>query len=106
LLLTNRLVLQPLLETEIYGKADPEHRFGAGLATLDLGLRLRYEIRREIASYVGLVSGAASSSGRLNSPKMQAKPPLGRVWPSGFGPGSDEPLRSGTTSEFGVSSAL
>jgi copper resistance protein B len=55
LLLTNRLVLQPLLETEIYGKADPEHRFGAGLATLDLGLRLRYEIRRKIAPYVGLV---------------------------------------------------
>jgi copper resistance protein B len=55
LLLTNRLVLQPLLETEIYGKSDPEHRFGAGLATLDLGVRLRYEIRREIAPYAGLV---------------------------------------------------
>jgi copper resistance protein B len=55
LLLTNRLVLQPLLETEIYGKSDPEHGFGAGLATLDLGVRLRYEIRREIAPYVGLV---------------------------------------------------
>jgi len=55
LLLTNRLVLQPLLETEIYGKGDPEHGFGAGLATLDLGVRLRYEIRREIAPYVGLV---------------------------------------------------
>jgi copper resistance protein B len=55
LLLTNRLVLQPLLETELYGKSDPEHRFGAGLATLDLGLRLRYEIRREMAPYVGLV---------------------------------------------------
>ena len=55
LLLTNRLVLQPLLETEIYGKADPEHRYGAGFATLDLGLRLRYEIRREMAPYVGLV---------------------------------------------------
>ena len=55
LLLTNRLVLQPLLETEIYGKSDPEHGFGAGLATLDLGVRLRYEMRREIAPYVGLV---------------------------------------------------
>lgn len=55
LLVTNRLVIQPLLETEIYGKDDPEHGFGAGLATLDLGLRLRYEIRREFAPYIGLV---------------------------------------------------
>jgi copper resistance protein B len=55
LLLTNRLVLQPLLETEIYGKDDPEHGFGAGLTTLDIGIRLRYEIRREFAPYVGLV---------------------------------------------------
>ena len=55
LLLTNRFVIQPLLETEIYGKDDPEHGFGAGLATVDLGVRLRYEIRREFAPYVGLV---------------------------------------------------
>jgi copper resistance protein B len=55
LLLTNRLVLQPLLETEIYGKADPERGFGAGLTTIDVGLRLRYELRREFAPYVGLV---------------------------------------------------
>ncbi len=55
LLLTNRVVLQPMLETEIYGKSDPEHHFGAGLATLDVGLRLRYEIRREFAPYAGLV---------------------------------------------------
>jgi copper resistance protein B len=54
LLLTNRLVLQPLLEAEIYGKSDLEHGFGAGLATLDLGVRLRYEIRREVAPYLGL----------------------------------------------------
>jgi len=55
LLLTQRLVLQPLTEIEIYGKADPEHRMGAGLSTADAGLRLRYEIRRELAPYVGIV---------------------------------------------------
>jgi len=55
LLLTNRLVLQPLVEAEIYGKSDPDHGFGAGLSTVDVGLRLRYEIRREFAPYVGLV---------------------------------------------------
>lgn len=55
LMLTNRLVLQPLAEFEIYGKADAEHRMGAGLSTADAGLRLRYEIRRELAPYVGVV---------------------------------------------------
>jgi copper resistance protein B len=54
LLLTNRLIAQPLFETEIYGKSDPEHGFGAGLTTTDLGVRLRYEFRREFAPYVGI----------------------------------------------------
>lgn len=54
LLLTNRLVLQPLVELEIYGKSDPEHGIGAGLSSLDAGLRLRYEFRRELAPYVGV----------------------------------------------------
>ncbi len=54
LLLTNRLILQPLIEAEIYGKADPERGIGAGLSSLDTGLRLRYEIRRELAPYVGV----------------------------------------------------
>lgn len=54
LLLTNRLILQPLAEVEIYGKSDPERGIGAGLSSLDAGLRLRYEIRRELAPYVGV----------------------------------------------------
>jgi copper resistance protein B len=54
LLLTNRLVLQPLFETEIFGKSDPERGVGAGLSTTDLGFRLRYEIKREFAPYLGI----------------------------------------------------
>ena len=54
LLITNRLMAQPLFETEIYGKSDPEHHFGAGLATTDLGVRFRYEFKREFAPYVGV----------------------------------------------------
>ena len=54
LLLTNRLVLQPLLETEIVGKSDPERGVGAGLSTTNAGFRLRYEFRREVAPYVGV----------------------------------------------------
>ncbi len=55
LLLTNRLVLQPLLEFEIYGRSDPERGIGTGLSTGEFGLRLRYEVRREFAPYVGVV---------------------------------------------------
>jgi copper resistance protein B len=54
LLLTNRLVLQPLLEAEVFGKSDPERGVGAGLSTTDLGFRLRYEFRREVAPYIGV----------------------------------------------------
>jgi copper resistance protein B len=54
LLLTNRLVLQPLLEVDIFGKSDPERGIGAGLSTSDLGLRLRFEFRREFAPYIGV----------------------------------------------------
>jgi copper resistance protein B len=54
LLLTNRLIVQPLIEVEMFGKADPARRTGAGLSSADAGLRLRYEFRRELAPYVGV----------------------------------------------------
>jgi len=54
LLLTNRLIVQPLFETEIVGKSDPERGIGSGISTTDLGFRLRYELRREIAPYIGV----------------------------------------------------
>jgi copper resistance protein B len=54
LLFTNRLILQPLLETEIFGKSDPERGVGAGLSTTDVGFRVRYELRREFAPYAGV----------------------------------------------------
>ncbi len=55
LLITNRLVLQPLVEFEVYGSADAERHIGAGLSTADVGLRLRYEFKRELAPYLGVV---------------------------------------------------
>jgi copper resistance protein B len=54
LLLTQRLVLQPALEINAYGEDDPERLIGAGFSDLELGLRLRYEIRRELAPYLGV----------------------------------------------------
>ena len=55
LLLTQRLILQPEIEGNAYGRADPERGIGHGLSDARVGLRLRYEIRREIAPYLGLV---------------------------------------------------
>ena len=54
LLITQRLVLQPEAELNFYGSDDPERLIGAGLSDLELGLRLRYEFRREIAPYLGV----------------------------------------------------
>ncbi len=54
LLLTNRLILQPLVELNVYGKDDPQRGIGSGLSTTEVGLRLRYETRREFAPYIGV----------------------------------------------------
>lgn len=53
LLLTNRLILQPQVEFTLLGRDDPALRLGSGLAQSATGLRLRYEIRREFAPYLG-----------------------------------------------------
>ncbi|WP_420042593.1 copper resistance protein B [Bordetella genomosp. 9] len=54
ILITNRLILQPMAEVNFYGKNDPSRGVGAGLASTEAGLRLRYEIRREFAPYIGV----------------------------------------------------
>ena len=54
LLLTQKLILQPRLEANLYGKEDPSREQGSGLSSLAAGLRLRYEIRREFAPYIGV----------------------------------------------------
>jgi copper resistance protein B len=55
MLLTNRLILQPLLELHASSKDDPERGLGSGVTTAEAGLRVRYEITREFAPYLGLV---------------------------------------------------
>jgi copper resistance protein B len=55
LLFTQKLILQPRLEANFYGQSDPARGLGAGLSDLEVGLRLRYEIRREFAPYLGIV---------------------------------------------------
>jgi copper resistance protein B len=55
LLITNRLILQPLVELSLSGKDDPDRGIGAGLSTGEVGFRLRYEFTRELAPYAGVV---------------------------------------------------
>ncbi|MBS0555937.1 MAG: copper resistance protein B [Proteobacteria bacterium] len=54
LLLTQRLILQPRFEVNIYGRSDPRNGIGSGLSDAALGLRLRYEITRQFAPYIGV----------------------------------------------------
>jgi copper resistance protein B len=55
LLITSRLILQPQIELNWYGQTDSSRGQSAGLSSGEAALRLRYEIRREVAPYIGLV---------------------------------------------------
>lgn len=54
LMLTQKLALVPSVEANFYGKEDDELGIGEGLTDIEAGLRLRYEIRRELAPYIGV----------------------------------------------------
>ncbi|MGB5493570.1 MAG: copper resistance protein B [Sedimenticolaceae bacterium] len=51
---TQRWVLSPELEMDLHSKNDEKVGVGSGLSDLLLGMRLRYEIRRELAPYLGV----------------------------------------------------
>ncbi len=51
-----RLILQPNLEADFYSKNDSERKIGKGLSELTAGLRLRYEVTRQFAPYLGFES--------------------------------------------------
>jgi copper resistance protein B len=54
LLFTQRLILQPRFELNVAASEVREFGVGKGVNDVQLGLRLRYEIRRELAPYMGL----------------------------------------------------
>lgn len=54
LLLTNKLILQPRIEASAHGRSDASRGIGSGLGDVHAGLRLRYEVRREFAPYIGI----------------------------------------------------
>ncbi|WP_429001561.1 copper resistance protein B [Xanthomonas arboricola] len=54
-LLTNRLILQPRVEANIALSEDTQRGIDSGLEQLEAGVRLRYEITRRFAPYIGWV---------------------------------------------------
>lgn len=59
LLLTNRLILQPLAKVNFFGKDDPQRGLDAGLSSVQAGLRLCYELQRQFAFYIGVAHECA-----------------------------------------------
>lgn len=53
LLITQRLIAQPQFEINAYSAKDPSRGIGSGLSDLDTGLRIRYELTRKFAPYIG-----------------------------------------------------
>ena len=54
ILLTQKLYLQPSVEMNFYGKDDERWGIGSGMADNTAGLRLKYEVTRQLVPYVGV----------------------------------------------------
>lgn len=52
--LTQRLILEPRAEANLSAQGIPALRIGSGLSSIELGLRLRYAIKPELAPYLGV----------------------------------------------------
>lgn len=52
--IAQKLILQPMAEFNLSAQDIPESGIGSGLSDVELGLRLRYEIIKELAPYVGV----------------------------------------------------
>jgi copper resistance protein B len=73
--ITQRLILQPRVELNFAAQNAPEDGIGVGLSNAELGLRLRYEITREFAPYIGIsydtkvgqTAAYATQAGRASS---------------------------------------
>lgn len=80
--ITQRLILQPRVEFNFSAQDVPENRLGAGLTDAELGLRLRYEIRRQFAPYVG-VSYQAKTGRTADFARADGKKPTATSFVTG-----------------------
>lgn len=74
-LITQKLILQPRVEVNFYSQSDPSRLVSSGLSNIEAGLRLRYEIKREFAPYVGIewASTFGSAADIIQSQGKQAE---------------------------------
>ena len=80
-LLTQRLVLQPEIELNAYTDDDVERGIGAGVSDAEFGLRLRYEISREFAPYLGILWTWGKTAGGCGRRASEFSAVAGlRVW--------------------------
>lgn len=82
LLLTQRLILQPRLELGFAAQRVPERALGRGLTEIEAGVRLRYEIRREFAPYVGVERHRISGDSRALA-RAAGQDPDDVIWVAG-----------------------
>ncbi|QWT19681.1 copper resistance protein B [Bacillus sp. NP157] len=80
--ITQRLILQPELEANAYGKDDENRALRAGLSSLEGGLRLRYEFTRSFAPYVG-VAWEHLTAGTADLAREQGRRITERRWVAG-----------------------
>ena len=80
-LLTQKLILTPSLEADFYSKDNMQMKIGSGLSRIEAGLRLRYEIVREFAPYVGVTWEKTFGNTREYTPVNEANFLIGvRFW--------------------------
>jgi copper resistance protein B len=74
-LITQKLILQPRIEMNFYSQRDLSRLVSNGLSNIEAGLRLRYEIYREFAPYVGIewASSFGSAADIIQSQGKQAE---------------------------------
>lgn len=65
-LLTQKLILQPRVEMNFYSRDDFSRGINSGLSGVEAGLRLRYEITREFAPYLGVEWASANRPSTQN----------------------------------------
>lgn len=53
-LLTQKLILTPYVEANLFAQDVPEQNIGAGLSSGEIGIQTRYEITRKFAPYIDL----------------------------------------------------
>ena len=74
--ITQHLILQPRVELNFAAQEVSANGIGSGLSDAELGLRLRYEIKREFAPYIGVSwerkVGATADLARAAGERVQA----------------------------------